>query len=358
MTSIDVHTSAPPLGEGRFGTVYRATNTSTGENLAAKVYLSPENDPGFGERMCNREWKMLVKVQGPKGNGHPNILRLVGRLSGTSVAVQLATAGDLLDLLQKYVNVGFPGKTAEPILRGIMSGLVFLHETCGVMHGDLKSENIAMKDATTPLLADFDAATDIGTKLQFLRGTEEYLPPEWTGNSDDKETGRHIAAAAADIWSAGMISLTVLTGVHAWNVVSPPMSAKVLFNDGSKSPSFWLWRDEQVKRRSEVARGLAAAPADPWDRLLASPCASKLVLSILTEPKADFRPTATKALEIIGPSGSFADSLDSLTAKKIKKCKKEREASKVFSEDVDRVKSPSFSSKTKQKRGLKRFIGL
>ena len=132
------------------------------------------------------------------------------------------------------------------------------------------------------------------------------------------------------MWSAGMVAIVLLTGVHAWNITPPPSSARVIFgNPDSRSQIFWRWRDEQAERAGDVARGTAAAPADPWDRLLAASSAARLILAILTVPKPDFRLTASEALEIIGSTGVFAEDLESVNAKKIKRCKKELNSGRI-----------------------------
>lgn len=70
---------------------------------------------------------------------------------------------DLFDYL-KYKNTRMTEERAKEIAYGILNGVKYLH-SFGVLHRDLKLENIMMSDKTdaaTPLLVDFGLATIIG----------------------------------------------------------------------------------------------------------------------------------------------------------------------------------------------------
>lgn len=307
---INIDTSQTKLGEGRFGSVYKVYDQDSQQSYAAKVFdKNPPGQPNFGKRLCEREYHMLKIVQGHDGVGHPNILRLIGLNGPNAIVLQLAEYGDLLDIMQQYANRGVPGPAAEKTIRGIFSGLEFLHEACGVMHGDLKPENIMMLSPSTPLLADFDATIELGKVLPFVRGTEEYLAPEFMASlradlCDNASDASFIACGAADVWSAGMIALALCTGVHAWNIEPPPPS------EGSSAAPFWLWRVAQQARKSADTKNSLPALCTPWTHLLTKNLASKLILSILCESKSEKRPHARQVLDNLGQSGFLANEID------------------------------------------------
>ena len=139
-------------------------------------------------RLCAREHQMLTATQGPgvpdgpggAGLGHPNVLRLVARVAPDTLLLGLAPHGDLLTLLQGHANTGVPGPQAAAIVRGVLAGLEYLHSTVGLMHGDIKPENTLLAEGAgeggrpwRPVLADFDAAVELGTRLDPVRGTAE-----------------------------------------------------------------------------------------------------------------------------------------------------------------------------------------
>ena len=131
-------------------------------------------------RLCEREHSILRATQGPAGGGHRNVLRMVARVGPDTLLLGLAPHGDLLTLLQHHANVGVPGPQAAAIVEGVLHGLEYLHSTVGIMHGDLKPENTLLADGDggggrpwRPVLADFDAAIELGTRLDPVRGTAE-----------------------------------------------------------------------------------------------------------------------------------------------------------------------------------------
>ena len=96
-------------------------------------------------------------------------------------------------------------------MKGVFSGLAYLHEEKNIIHRDLKPANIVVKsfkDLTQCTLIDFGIATQ--NKPDHLRkygniGTLVYQPPEQVINKFNYGKG-------ADIWAAGIITYQLLTG--------------------------------------------------------------------------------------------------------------------------------------------------
>ena len=85
-----------------------------------------------------------------------------------------------VDLFETVCNNGsFDSLTASKVLFPIADALRALHKK-KIIHGDIKPENIMVKDRENLLLGDFGAATKImpGTKLQGFRGTIVAAAPE------------------------------------------------------------------------------------------------------------------------------------------------------------------------------------
>ena len=72
------------------------------------------------------------------------------------------------------------------------------------MHGDLKLENLLVKD-NKPVLADFGLARPFqpGKRFELIAGTQEYMAPEiWNGDYD----------VTAEMWALGVILFALLSG--------------------------------------------------------------------------------------------------------------------------------------------------
>ncbi|KAG8767322.1 hypothetical protein FRC12_006315 [Ceratobasidium sp. 428] len=91
----------------------------------------------------------------------------------------------------------------------IAEGLTYLHEL-GVVHGDLKGDNILILDNGEPLIADFGNAVLRKRSLQFTSTTERNtISLRWTA-PELFEGGSH--SAPADVFALGMTLLENMTG--------------------------------------------------------------------------------------------------------------------------------------------------
>ena len=86
-------------------------------------------------------------------------------------------AGDLYSSIKP--NFGMPLTDSRAVLTGVCAGLSYLHTVHGLVHLDLKSENIFLSRGPVAKIGDFDAALPIGTKMALIRGTQSIHPPEY-----------------------------------------------------------------------------------------------------------------------------------------------------------------------------------
>lgn len=285
--------SKPPLGDGRFGTVYQARDDKTGEEFAAKVFEA-DGDSDLARQICAREHQMLRAAQGRDNHGHTNIIRLVAQIDPRCLLLQRADHGDLLDLLQDYTNRGLSGDTTQPLMLGVFAGLDFIHSECRLMHGDLKPENILLVSETHPVIADFDTAVELGTSVHNVRGTLEFAPPEYQGATLPSAT--RLARGATDVWAAGVIFIVAVTGVYPWNI-SPPDSDEGTEDDDC----YWLWREEQQLRPKSLA-----PVVKPWKYLDHDGCIRNVIVQIICQQDPKLRPAAKNILEMIGDTSRLS----------------------------------------------------
>jgi formylglycine-generating enzyme required for sulfatase activity/tRNA A-37 threonylcarbamoyl transferase component Bud32 len=189
------------IGKGAMGTVYRATDTKTGQEVALKViYSELAVDPAMLERF-KREGDALRQLK------HPNIVEFVDAFEHDEqyvIVMEYLSGGSLFDLL---LEGPLPIERVRQIALDLCDALIRAHRL-NIVHRDIKPENVMMNQNGTPKLADFGLArlshdtrmTRSGTQF----GTPHYMAPEaWEGKTLD---------AQADIWSLGILMFEMLTG--------------------------------------------------------------------------------------------------------------------------------------------------
>jgi serine/threonine protein kinase len=189
------------LGKGAMGTVYRATDTQNGQEVALKVISSElAIEPEMLERF-KREGEALRKLK------HPNIVGFLDAFQHGEqyvIAMEYVSGGSLHELIK---SSRLPIERARQITLDLCDALIRAHRL-SIIHRDIKPENILIDEDGTPKLADFGIAklsegtrmTRSGTQV----GTPYYMAPEaWTGEVLDGQ---------ADIWSLGVLLFEMLAG--------------------------------------------------------------------------------------------------------------------------------------------------
>lgn len=95
------------------------------------------------------------------------------------------------------------------IIKGICSGLHFLHEKCNIVHLGLKPENILMDSTMTPKIMDFGLSRIFGEQqsqstIDNRAQTGGYVAPEYLNQG--------VISKKADIFSLGVIIIEIITG--------------------------------------------------------------------------------------------------------------------------------------------------
>lgn len=196
------------LGRGGMGTVYfarrdpAAPNGHFASDAAVKV-LAPElaTEPGFVHRF-QREIDALSRLS------HPHIVRLyeAGSENGQSYYAMEYVAGRTFEeLLVQHGRL--PWQEVLEAAIQICPALKHAHDH-GVIHRDLKPQNLMRTDDGTVKLTDFGIAKIFATKQLTatggLVGTADYLSPE-------QAAGKPVTARS-DLYSLGIVLYTLLTG--------------------------------------------------------------------------------------------------------------------------------------------------
>jgi tRNA A-37 threonylcarbamoyl transferase component Bud32 len=205
-TVIDGCTLQTKIGQGGMGSIYLAHHESLRVDVVVKI-LSPDssNNPRTVERF-HREARSAARLE------HPNVVGV--RDVGT-------TAAGLHYIIMQYVSGGSleekirdEGKhelgDALRILLKISSALEAAHSS-GVIHRDLKPDNVLVSSSGEVYVADFGLAKDLNSELKLtadgaMIGTPLYMAPE-IGRVKEID-GR------VDIFSLGVTFYYLLTGIQ------------------------------------------------------------------------------------------------------------------------------------------------
>lgn len=134
------------LGWGHFSTVWLAKDTLHNVHVAMKVVRSAQ---GYRETAVD-EIKLLSKINMTDKDhpGHQYLIKLIDYFdhkgcNGTHICIVFEVLGEnLLGLIRRYKHKGLPIKFVKQIAKEILLATDFLHRKCGIIHTDIKPENI------------------------------------------------------------------------------------------------------------------------------------------------------------------------------------------------------------------------
>ena len=137
------------LGWGHFSTVWLSRDTETGKHVALKVVRSAAH---YTETAVD-EIKLLNKIVAANPN-HPGRKHVVSLLdsfehkgpNGIHVCMVFEVLGEnLLGLIKRWNHRGIPMPLVKQITKQVLLGLDYLHRECGIIHTDLKPENVLIE---------------------------------------------------------------------------------------------------------------------------------------------------------------------------------------------------------------------
>ncbi|KAI0049461.1 kinase-like protein [Auriscalpium vulgare] len=155
------YTLGPIIGYGGFSTIRKAFSPS-GATLAVKTVrradLASQANTGLArERLATESavWRTLT---------HEHILPLFDSVH-TPYAdyffMLLCPAGSLFDILSRDGRPALPHDDVGMMFRQVVRGLRYLHEQAGIVHGDMKLENVLVDESGVCRIADFGMARPI-----------------------------------------------------------------------------------------------------------------------------------------------------------------------------------------------------
>ena len=191
-----------PLGHGGMATVYLGRDSELDRLVAVKVLAeSLAGDEAFRRRFL-REARLAARLS------HPNVVGVYDAgedAAGPFIVMEYVEGRTLAELLGERGRL--PADEAVALGLQACHGLEHAHEA-GLVHRDVKPQNLLLRSDRTLKIADFGIAraaegtalTQIGTIL----GTAAYLSPEQAIGED--------VTSAADVYSLGAVLYELLTG--------------------------------------------------------------------------------------------------------------------------------------------------
>jgi len=191
------------LGEGGMGEVYQARDTRLDRLVAIKLLSERLADPSARQRF-EREARMASALN------HPHIVSVfdVGEFEGRQYLVTELVEGGTL---AAWAAGRRTWRDTADLLAGVADALAAAHDA-GILHRDIKPDNILISRRGDAKLADFglakvddrDAATRAGTRRGIAVGTVAYMSPE-------QAAGQPLDARS-DIYSFGLVVYEAIAG--------------------------------------------------------------------------------------------------------------------------------------------------
>jgi serine/threonine-protein kinase len=319
------------IGQGASGDVFRAWDVELQREVALKLLRvdGVTDDAAANTRML-QEARRLARVR------HPHVVHVYGaeRHEGRIGLWMELLRGRTLDEMIR-VDGAAAADTAAMIGADLCGAVAAVH-AAGLLHRDIKAQNVVREDNGRIVLMDFGTGEEIALPAARLAGTPLYLAPEILAGA--------LASAASDVYSLGVLLFYLVTGTFPLQAESvdalaaahrdrgsrrlrtvdpavPAPFARVVDRALSKVPSA---RYPTAAAMEQALRGLSLRAGVPADRgarwrglagALITAAAAVALLATLQRARADLvRPPEPVAMAVLPLSVASGDSTAALLA--------------------------------------------
>lgn len=278
------------LGEGSYGTVWKAVDRQTGQPVAVKQLNKAKLNSGTSKvkpyLTAGREVALMGACQ------HENIACMFGGFEDTShlyIAMELCHGGDLQSKIQKSGSSISEEQMAE-WSRQMCSAVAALHDK-RICHRDLKPHNFMLTGNLLLKLSDFGISVFLpkGKFLSERVGTPAYMAPE-IHLLPRKSRGYSFPA---DVWALGLCIYYLSTSSRHPFLDSSGQLVEALLLSGHLSfgdDQFSSWDGLIQSLRENMGAGAAQAPVDNTEL--------RYLCNSLVTPSMKTRMTAGAALQL------------------------------------------------------------
>ncbi|MGW5157254.1 protein kinase domain-containing protein [Nonomuraea wenchangensis] len=279
-----------PLGEGGMGVVWRAYD----ELLDRTVAIKEVRYAGVGdERRAELNRRTIREARAAGRLDHPSVVvvhDVVEEDGRPWIVMQLVRSRSLAQVVREQGPL--PVGQVAMIGGRVLDALRAAHAT-GVLHRDVKPENVLLADDGRVVLTDFGIASleaEAGlTATGGLVGTPAYMPPERLNGEP--------ARPESDLWSLGATLYAAVEGEPPFKRESWAATVAAVLRDQPEPP-------RRAGALAPVVMGLLHR--DPSGRLPAGE-AARLLHEIATAHTTPATPFPAPSAPFPGPAGQFSD---------------------------------------------------
>ena len=220
------------LGKGQFGKVYEAIREKDGKTVALKAVTIHPGDPSALTNLM-REVSILSKISDPECQPFLACFHGYKYLEDQNIFLidmDLVKGQNLLEYGKGVYSKEVLYKHLLLIMKDLIKALQYLHRN-GIIHNDVKPDNIIIDNNLTPVLVDMGVAcsnlticqideTNSGLCCRGAMGPVMYVSPERIKTQAN--------FPQSDIWSMGMTFYVVATGTYPFELGSTPTPGKLL----------------------------------------------------------------------------------------------------------------------------------
>jgi serine/threonine protein kinase len=186
------------IGRGRNTEVYRVYHPEFKRDVAIKMFRTDIPHSAELTAKFQKDTAAIIALR------HPNVMRVYA--SGVDrdsyyIVMELVEGTSLRDVLSTHLT-GLDRDQTVRIFTQIASGVATAHDQ-GVVHGNIKPDNVLLDSHQRPVLTDF-TLSDLHEPPQDANSPAAYLSPE--------QAIRHIASPESDIYALGILLYEMVTG--------------------------------------------------------------------------------------------------------------------------------------------------
>lgn len=293
MTQLGQYDLHEELGHGGFATVYRATHTTLGNEIALKV-LAPTL---AGDK--NARQRFIQEAQTASALEHPHIVRILDLDEDSEqvfIAMEYLPGGDLNHYIQSHGSLS--QKDILRLLKQVAEALDYAHSK-GVLHRDVKPGNILLGQEGSARLCDFGlvrvAEAPRLTQLGSVVGSATYISPEQAeGKTLD---GR------ADQYSLAVIAYELMVGKVPFQGETSTATALLHVTKSPPDPT-GINPEVPAEAGAVLLQGLAKDPAKRFETCLNF--VQALDAALESSQRRRYRELLTESRDLL-TAGKFAE---------------------------------------------------
>ncbi|KAF2750900.1 hypothetical protein M011DRAFT_474388 [Sporormia fimetaria CBS 119925] len=226
------------IGKGTYGRVFKGRSRNHGGLVAIKIIDTDKTDyeeyTSKNLQETLREINILQQLKDSRARPYVNIIEEARTVHNELWIVSEYMSGGSVHTLMKprlqLAKAGLEEKYIIPIARELALGLKYIHEA-GVIHRDLKSNNILISEEGRVQLCDFGVSGALEpevAKRSTIVGTPNWMAPElqreWVKDINPSSAVRPneiLYGSEVDIWAYGCTLYEMATGVPPFHQTQP-----------------------------------------------------------------------------------------------------------------------------------------